>query len=289
MYQQHQHQQPAHSRSNSNPTRNAAPGTYVTELRPCDVLFGRGSGPNDHEGNVRFRQFVAARKTEYMATNHRQTKTNIAREIVNQVEGNFLKKVEASEAGFPVGTDVYEVVDDDTVMEKAKQALRQNATKTRSDPLFGVNAGDTTNADIIASANRTNFLDRPTVPSTTPHHAVFQQEDLEPIPLQSSDLAAAVAAYPRQNEYAPSATPAPIRSSSDFVYQHQSHGNNTTQSLPVDYSYPNRGGGSNNNNNNEIYVQSTMPPPQPRPPTATHHQQQQQQQHVAYQLSQQQR
>ena len=49
-------------------------GEFVTELRPCDVLFGRGSGPNDHEGNIRFRQLVAERKQEYLATNHRQTK-----------------------------------------------------------------------------------------------------------------------------------------------------------------------------------------------------------------------
>jgi len=108
---------------------------YVTDLRPCDVLFGRGSGPNDHEGNIRFRQLVAERKPEYMATNHRQTKAKIAKEIVDQVfavNGRFMKKVEASELaalGVPDGTDVWEVVGDDTIMEKAKQALRQNTQK----------------------------------------------------------------------------------------------------------------------------------------------------------------
>jgi len=107
---------------------------YVTDLHPHDVLFGRGSGPNDHEGNIRFRQYVAERKASYMATNHRATKTNIAREIVNLVEnqgGRFLKKLDvALEDGAP---DMYEVVDDDTVMEKAKQALRQNAAKVRGE------------------------------------------------------------------------------------------------------------------------------------------------------------
>lgn len=107
---------------------------YVTDLHPHDVLFGRGSGPNDHEGNIRFRQYVAERKASYMATNHRATKTNIAREIVNLVEqngGRFLKKLEvALEDGAP---DMYEVVDDDNIMEKAKQALRQNAAKVRGE------------------------------------------------------------------------------------------------------------------------------------------------------------
>ena len=108
---------------------------YITELTASDVLFGRGSGPNDHEGNIRFRHLVAERKQEYLATNHRQTKAKIAREIVNTIledRGRFLKKVEHFEArrlGIPKGVDAWIIVDDDTVMEKAKQALRQNTNK----------------------------------------------------------------------------------------------------------------------------------------------------------------
>lgn len=116
---------------------------YVTTLGTNDVLLGRGSGPNDHEGNVKFRQFVAERKQAYMATNHRLTKTKIAREIVDLVAssgGRFLKKIEDEQQQqrvmmmlghqhHTVGGDLFEVVSDDTVMEKAKQALRQNAGK----------------------------------------------------------------------------------------------------------------------------------------------------------------
>ena len=108
---------------------------YVTVVTPNDVLFGRGSGPNDHEGNIKFRDLVAQRKAEYMATNHRQTKAKIAKAIVDTVfasQGRFLKKLENSDLlklGFQQGMDVYQVVDDDTVMEKAKQALRQNRDK----------------------------------------------------------------------------------------------------------------------------------------------------------------
>ena len=67
--------------------------------------------------------------------NHRQTKAKIARDIVNTIlneQGRFLKKVEHFEArrlGIPKGLDAWIIVDDDTVMEKAKQALRQNTNK----------------------------------------------------------------------------------------------------------------------------------------------------------------
>jgi hypothetical protein len=122
-------------------------GRYVTELRPCDVLFGRGSGPNDHEGNIRFRQLVAERKSEYMATSHRVTKATIAKEIVDQVfaaNGRFMKKVEPSELkamGLSEESDVWEIVGDDTVMEKAKQALRQNNQKGKDHSISPLRAG----------------------------------------------------------------------------------------------------------------------------------------------------
>jgi hypothetical protein len=68
-----------------------------------------------------------------MATNHRQTKANIAREIVDAVlakSGRFLKKIDPTEAkklGIPKGVDAWTPVDEKTIMEKAKQALRQKA------------------------------------------------------------------------------------------------------------------------------------------------------------------
>jgi hypothetical protein len=114
---------------------NSNPGDIVTQLQVNDVLFGRGSGPNDHEGNIRFRALVGERKAEYLTTNHRQTKTKIARDIVDAVlsqNGRFLKKVESAEAkiyGIPKGIDAWMVVDDETIMEKAKQALRQQRDK----------------------------------------------------------------------------------------------------------------------------------------------------------------
>lgn len=124
----------------TNQRGNGSVPQYVTELRAADVLFGRGSGPNDHEGNIRFRHLVAERKSEYMATNHRMTKAKIAKEIVDMVvndNGRFLKKMEPAESkklGFPDGVDAYEVADANTTMEKAKQALRQNTQKLKDAP-----------------------------------------------------------------------------------------------------------------------------------------------------------
>jgi hypothetical protein len=130
----------AHSTNNiSINIMNQIPNKYVTELRLADVLFGRGSGPNDHEGNIRFRQYVAERKAQYMSTNHRMTKTKIAKEIVNRVhddQGRFVKRVEPNELrdmGLPEDMECYELVDEETILEKAKQALRQNTAKLRGD------------------------------------------------------------------------------------------------------------------------------------------------------------
>lgn len=118
---------------------------YVTEITGWDVLLGRGSGPNVHEGNIRFRNHVALRKDEYMNTKHRNNKSKIAKEVALWVfsnNGRFVKKLEPEEArdtGLITMQDIertatnpdyilptfYELVDDETIMEKSKQSLRQ--------------------------------------------------------------------------------------------------------------------------------------------------------------------
>ena len=99
-----------------------------------DVLCGRGSGPNDHIGNVKFRKLVLSRKAEYLSTNMRRRKAQIAEEIVSTVQnkeprGRFLKRVDASvllDSGFDPDFEAWCLVVDDVALEKAKQALRQN-------------------------------------------------------------------------------------------------------------------------------------------------------------------
>jgi hypothetical protein len=163
---------------------------YVADLRPFDVLFGRGSGPNDHEGNVRFRNMVASRKTEYLATNHRLTKAKIAREIVNSVllqQGRFLKKMEGNDlkkAGLPEDADVWMSVDDDTVMEKAKQALRQNSNKHKGTPTSPQGTQEDQSTDNKSSGVAAVDLEPFPIQSGVQVPPTF--DDLEPIPLVAS-------------------------------------------------------------------------------------------------------
>jgi hypothetical protein len=113
----------------------------ITEIGEHDVLCGRGNSAVQNVGNISFRELVSARKAEYLSTNQRDvvTKNRIAREIVHVIRSNggrFLRKHELfttalnSEGGASkqkVAT-VYELVDEGTVLEKTKQALRQKAS-----------------------------------------------------------------------------------------------------------------------------------------------------------------
>ena len=121
-------------------TANPIENMDVRSLRPSDVLCGRGSGPNDHPGNIAFRQIILSRKVAYLSTTSRADKARIAQEIVDRVErgcgasepGRFLRKMQAAELkerGYDREDDVWVVVDRATALEKAKQALRQNRDK----------------------------------------------------------------------------------------------------------------------------------------------------------------
>lgn len=101
---------------------------FVTDINQYDVLTGRGSGPYEQPGNIHFREIVATRKIEYLSLNPRDSKmkNQIAKEIIDEVRskgGRFLRKIQVRNKD---DGDLYEFVDEDTVMEKAKQALRQN-------------------------------------------------------------------------------------------------------------------------------------------------------------------
>jgi hypothetical protein len=102
---------------------------YVTEIREFDVLLGRGTGPNNNQGNVVFRIAVEESKASYTATSSRKAKNRIVRETVQSVKsknGRFLsklKKYEIKRLGLTQKV-VYEVVEDSTAIEKTKQALR---------------------------------------------------------------------------------------------------------------------------------------------------------------------
>ena len=56
-----------------------------SDLRPTDVLLGRGRTIQSHPGNVRLRSIVATRRVEYNSTNKNDDKKRIAREIIDLI------------------------------------------------------------------------------------------------------------------------------------------------------------------------------------------------------------
>lgn len=110
----------------------------VTETGPNDVILGRGAPIIFYEGNVRFRQLVDERKERYASSNRNQTKTEVANEIINIIaerDGKFLRKVEdlheMQTLGIDSNTDAWVVPDNETIIQKIKQALRENRTNKK--------------------------------------------------------------------------------------------------------------------------------------------------------------
>lgn len=104
----------------------------ILAITSNDILCGRGSGPNDHCGNVAFRQIVSTRRNEYLATSTRTEKARIANEILSVVfnltpPGRFLEKAECSCRNKKAddGKPKWNTVSEHKALEKVKQALRQ--------------------------------------------------------------------------------------------------------------------------------------------------------------------
>lgn len=128
----------------------------VEELGQFDVLLGRGIGPNEHSGNIRYRTIVQTYQKEYLATNKRKEKERIAKKAIAAVEANgarFLRQIdeESSKAGNN-GTDKkatknskkrYTIAEKEIVLEKTKQSLRfQGHNKNKAVPTKDRSAED---------------------------------------------------------------------------------------------------------------------------------------------------
>lgn len=112
-------------------------GTWVSDLKDDDVLLGRGQPILNYPGNLKFRQLVKDNKQEYLASGKHAVKDEIARRIVKLITergGRFLRKVDdQDERDFlKVPESVFHawhVVDEQTSLQKVKQALREHPTK----------------------------------------------------------------------------------------------------------------------------------------------------------------
>jgi hypothetical protein len=111
-------------------------GGAVRRIRtphPHDVLSGRGGGINSHGGNQTFREWVRVRKDDYNLAPSKNDKARVAREVVALVEeqvppGRFLSKDPTA-----IGSSSWWVeLDDERVMAKTSQALREGAPSIRA-------------------------------------------------------------------------------------------------------------------------------------------------------------
>jgi hypothetical protein len=146
----------------------------VYDVKPDDVLFGRGALKNGHPGNVKYRQMVHNRKAEYNASTRHREKNFIAQEIINQItvenNGRFLREVRTSAEAKVYGVEgriqAWIIESAAAVNAKVKQALREGGTAISG---AAVQDSDVTESDGESKAGLNN------------HAAVFERESNLPL------------------------------------------------------------------------------------------------------------
>ena len=147
-------------------------GIETSSIDENDVLCGRGGGTNNHVGNERFRELVAAQKLVYMRTAKRK-KPMVSRDIVRAVRnqnppGRFLAKNEQLGLWYDIG--------DQKAREKTSQALREGAPQIRDVISMRYGISPTKNGKDDNRFEHTDADDsrRDLLPSRPPeHHGVF--------------------------------------------------------------------------------------------------------------------
>jgi hypothetical protein len=123
--------------------------SYVTVLNENDVLLGRGQPILNYPGNLGFRKLIVANKAAYTASGKHAVKDEIARRILRQIAaagGRFLRKTEddseeQQQPGIsPSVQQVWVIVDEETRLQKVKQALREQVCKPDAAPTKGTSS-----------------------------------------------------------------------------------------------------------------------------------------------------
>jgi hypothetical protein len=117
---------------------------FIKELGKNDILLGRGTGPNEHEGNVRFRSLAAeilrscAESSVSLGT--QMNKTKIAKKVLATIEernGRFVRRLARDEITSmggkssskkkgqeAINRELYLVVPYEVALDKVKQSFR---------------------------------------------------------------------------------------------------------------------------------------------------------------------
>lgn len=114
--------------------------SLVTKVNENDVQLGRGRPVITSEGNLRFRKLILENKAEYTSSARHNVKDGIARRIIGIIAvqgGRFLRKLESAPEGVHLGiqdgVQAWAIVDEETSLQKVKQALREHESSTGAD------------------------------------------------------------------------------------------------------------------------------------------------------------
>jgi len=86
-----------------------------SNVRPCDIICGRGQATHHHIGNKRFRQLIEMNRERYQTAKVRDYKTRVTLEIIELIRscnGRFLSG------------ELEEIHDENVLREKVSHALR---------------------------------------------------------------------------------------------------------------------------------------------------------------------
>jgi hypothetical protein len=139
----------------------------VIDFRPQDVLLGRGTGPNEHQGNRIYRSLVKQHKEEYLSCSSHTQKNQLVMDIIHTIRnsgGRFLKKLDPQKhrsikpRGAPATySELYEVAEEHIAVEKTRQVFQYflRGNRTASVSRLASEVGDKA---VAAPANETNAL-----------------------------------------------------------------------------------------------------------------------------------
>ena len=122
------------------------------------MFFGKGLRAYNHPGNIHYRQVIQNKTRDYDLATTRQEKDEIAYSVLPLIPGRFLTKV---------NDDCYQIVDQEMVINKIKQAIRDCKKKHPSKTVSNHKRKNRTDTKEKENSEPSDFrrnLHRPTSP-----------------------------------------------------------------------------------------------------------------------------